>query len=167
MNKRQTRASSSHDDRDKDYSLWWLLLQTRRAMYRAREKELFKLGITPEESAVLFSVKATGHAASPAKLARWLIREPHSTSGLLDRMQKKGLINKVKDPGKKNKVRVTITEEGEQAHQYSLKRETIRNIMSVLSEEERQQLGSCLSKLRLKAFTEIGVRAIPPFPKAQ
>ena len=166
MNKNQTRDSSSYD-LDKDYSLWWLVLHTRRAMYRAREKELFKHGITPEESAVLFSVHTIGQAVSPAEISRWLLREPHSTSGLLDRMQKKGLIRKVKDLNRKNLIRVAVTEKGQQAYQHSLDRESIHNILSGLSDEEQQQLRSCLMKLRGRALAEIGIETIPSFPKAQ
>jgi len=45
---------------DQDYELWWLILQTRRAMYKARARELWQYGITPEESAVLLVIQAIG-----------------------------------------------------------------------------------------------------------
>ena len=97
---------------DKDYELWWLILHVRRAMRKIRAKELWQYGITPEESAVLVAVKGIGDEATPARIARRLLREPHSISTLLSRMEKKGLVRKDKDLERKNLVRVTLTERG-------------------------------------------------------
>lgn len=151
-------------DTDVDYSLWWLIVHMRRAMYKARAKELFQYGITPEEAAVLFIVKAIGPRATPAEISRWLLREPHSTSGLINRMEKKGLVRKVKDLERKNMVRVAITEKGQQAHNQSAKRGTIHRIMSALDGDERQQMWEYVRKLRDKAFEETGVVRKPSFP---
>ena len=104
-------------------------------MYKARTRELFQYGITPAEAAVLVIVQAIGEKATPAEISRWLFREPHSISGLLARMEKQGLVRKVKDLDRKNLVRVVITEKGQQAYQQSTKRESIHRIMSSLSEE--------------------------------
>jgi len=57
---------------------------------------------------------------------------------------------------------VSITEKGQQAYDKSTRRKSIRKIMSSLSEEERQQLRSCLEKLRNKAFKELTVEYKPP-----
>jgi len=151
---------------DKDYALWWLILQTRRSMHKVRARELFLIGITPEEAAVLFVVSRIGDTATPAEISRWILREPHSTSGLLERMRKDGLINKVKDLDKKNLVRVVITEKGQRAIQESRGRESIHKILSTLSLGERQQLSSLLLRLREAAIGELGTFAVPPFPEA-
>ena len=151
-------------DTDIDYNLWWLIVHMRRAMYKARAKELFQYGITPEEAAVLFIVNAIGRQATPAEISRWLLREPHSTSGLIDRMVKEGLVRKVKDLERKNMVRVAITEKGQQLYNQSTKRESVHRIMSSLAGDECQKMWECLRKLRDKAFEEIGVVRKPPFP---
>ena len=151
---------------DQDYNLWWLLLLMRRIMYKARARELFQYGITPEQAAILFIVQAIGEKATPAEISRWLFREPHSISGLLARMEKEGLVRKVKDLDRKNLVRVVITEEGQQAYQQSTKRESIHKIMSSLSEEDHQQLRSYLEVLQNKALQELGVNHKPPLPNS-
>ena len=151
-------------DTDIDYNLWWLMVHVRRAMYKARAKELFQYGITPEESAVLFIVNAIGRRATPAEISRWLLREPHSTSGLIDRMVKEGLVRKVKDLERKNMVRVAITEKGQQLYNQSTKRESIHRIMSSVPRDECQQIWECLRKLRDRALEEIGIVRKPPFP---
>ena len=132
-------------------------------MYKARAGELSQYGITPEEAAVLFIVQAVGHRVTPAEISRWTLRESHSISGLLMRMEKKGLIKKVKDLDKKGRVKIVLTEKGQQTYHESLKRDSIREIMSCLSEEERHQLQSALRKIRSKALKIVLLKELP-FP---
>jgi DNA-binding MarR family transcriptional regulator len=63
---------------------------------------------------------------------------------------------------RKNLVRVSITEKGQQAYHKSTRRKSIHRIISSLSEEERQKLRSCLEKLQNKAFKELIVEYKPP-----
>jgi len=144
-------------DSDEDYSLWWLILQARRTMHRVREKELFKYGITTAEIAVLFAINAMGRSATPMIISQMLLRQSHSITGLLNRMQKKGLVMRHKDLNKKNLVRIEITEKGKTAYQQSRNRECIHRIMSCLSNKERRELRSSLMKLRNEALAELGL----------
>jgi len=149
---------------DRDYKLWVRLHQARHAVYSARDRELRQFGVTTMEAAVLFVVQALGKAATPAEISRWLFREPHTVVGILNRMEKKGLVRRVKDLEKKNWVRVMMTEKGQQAYDQSMKTEELHRIMSSLSEEERQQLSSCLEKVIAKALMELGINRKLPFP---
>jgi DNA-binding MarR family transcriptional regulator len=81
-------------------------------------------------------------------IARWLLKEPHTISSLLIRMEKAGLISRRKTQGKGNSMIITLTEKGNRAYTQSFKRESIKHTMSCLSEEEYQQLSSSLEKLR-------------------
>ncbi len=148
--------------KDRDYELWWLILHLRRAMRKIRARELFQYGITPEEATVLFVVQAIGNKATPAEIARYLLREPHTISGLLSRMAEGGLVRKSKDLDRKNMVRVELTDKGHKAYKQSTKRESIHRVMSCLSEEDRQQIRVPLEKLCRKALEELGGRQ-PPF----
>jgi DNA-binding MarR family transcriptional regulator len=149
---------------DKDYNLWVLLRQTRDAMAKARERELEKYGISSIQAAVLFTIKAIGPEATPAEISRRLVREPHSVSGLLNRMQKQGLIKRVKDLPKRNMVRVVMTQKGEEAYLQSTKRLSMHETISVLSDEERNQLWNSLEKLRDRAMKLAGIGYELPFP---
>ena len=157
----------NHFSADKDYNLWVLLSQARVMLFRARDKELSQYGITARQAAVLFAIKAlnaTEGKATPAEISRWLLREPHTVSRILSRMEKDGLVSKMKGSGKKRKVCITLTEEGEQAYRHTLKRESIREIMSCLSEEEHQQLNSMLKTLRDRAIENLKDLTKVPFP---
>ena len=150
--------------KDQDYELWWLILQMRRAMYKARARELLQYGITPEEAAVLLVIQAIGWRATPAEISRWLLREPHSISGLLRRMEEKGLVKRVKDLDRRSLIRVTITAKGLEAYNQSTERGSIHRIVSAISKEDCQKMKVCLEKLWVKALKEIGRGYKPPFP---
>ena len=155
----------SYADSDEDYTLWVLLRQACDASVRARDKELSQYGISAEEAAVLFVVQANGERATPSEISRWLFREPHSTSGLIIRMEKDGLVRKLNDLERKNMLRVVMTEKGREAYEKSTARESIHRIMSSLSEDERQLLRSCLERLRNQGVKELRIeRKPPPFP---
>jgi len=149
---------------DRDFKLWVLLRQTYHAIVTASENELRQIGISSTQAAVLSIVKAVTVPATPAEISRWLFRQPHTVSGLLHRMEKQGLVRKVKDLERKNMIRIVLTEKGEQAYQWSRGVKVIGKILSCLSPEERDNLGTYLETLRNKALEEIGVGCQLPFP---
>jgi len=149
---------------NQNYELWVLLQQARDAIHQARDKELRKFGISNVQSAVLFIIQAIGHEATPTEISRWIFRRPHGVSALLTRMEKKGLVKRTKDLGRKNMARVEITKKGYQAYNDSTGQESIQHIMSSLSEEERRQLKSWLLKLRDTACEDLRVDVRPRYP---
>ena len=149
---------------DPEYELWVLLHQACDAMIRARENELRKFGISRMQAAVLFIIKAIDGQATPAEISRWPFREPHTVFGLLKRMEKHGLVRRVKDLERKNMIRVTITEKGEEACRQSRDMKVIRTILSGLSPEQRDNLKPYLETLRKRALGKLGVSHQLPFP---
>ncbi|MFC1954908.1 MarR family winged helix-turn-helix transcriptional regulator, partial [Chloroflexota bacterium] len=99
-----------------------------------------------------------------SELTKELNMEPHSVSELLSRMTKQGLINKIKDLEKKNQVRVEITDKGLEAYGSPPHRKTIANIMSVLTQKEKEQLWVILSKIRGSALDHLQLDKSSPFP---
>ncbi len=152
-------------DIDEDAQLWLWLARTRDAIFRAREKELHQYNISPIQSTVMLVIRALREKATPAEISRWIFRESQSVSELLNRMEKEGLVSKVRDLDRKNMVRVELTEQGIKAYHQTLKYEMIHKVMSSLSAEERQQLRNTLAKLWEKTLTELGAGKRPPLPQ--
>ena len=142
---------------DEDQDLWLLLTHTRYAVFRAREKELQRYGISPEQVSLLFTVQALGNKATPAALSRHILRQPHTVSALVDRMARRGLVKKVKDLDRKNLVRVVLTEKGQKTYELSTKRGPIHRIMNELSAKEKNDFREYLVRLLAKARKEIGL----------
>jgi DNA-binding MarR family transcriptional regulator len=112
----------------------------------------------------LFVIGLIGRDATPAKIARWMFREPHSISEILERMGKKGLLKKVKDLGRKNQVRIEITEKGYDVYRRSFIPRSIPDIFSGLPKHERAQFIASLKKLRKSAVKRIGIKYEVPLP---
>jgi len=81
---------------------------------------------------------------------------------LLDQMEKQGLVEKKHDLSRKNLVRVVVTPKGEEAFQRQRSVNTVANLTSTLTREEREALGTCVDKLRIRA-TEL-IRKMTPTP---
>ncbi len=82
-------AAKYYSYSDIDHDLWILLAHTRYAVYRSREKELQRYGVSPEQVGILFIVQALGNRATPSEISRYVLRQPHTVSALIDRMAEK------------------------------------------------------------------------------
>jgi DNA-binding MarR family transcriptional regulator len=162
--KRQRRGKRSKSVVNDDHRVSALLEQTSDAMLRVREKELAPAKISAIEAAVLFVLENAEKPTTPAEIARWILREPHSTSRLLQRMEAKGLVTKSKDLVRRNLVRISITARGRQAYEFSLKRESVYSLMSYLSDKEKQQLDALLRKLLNASLSELRIKRDVPYP---
>ena len=155
------KASSPKDN---DYYIWILLNQARDSILRFRENELRPYGISAMEAGALIIIQTIGNKTTPAEISRWIFREHHTVTALLGRMEKKGLITKTKDSGRKNMWRVSLTKKGRSAYRQALKNEAIRVSLSSLSENEHQQLELYLRKVRDQALKHAFRVPVLPFP---
>ena len=147
---------------DKDYTLLTSLLQVADIFVKVRERELLTQNLSATSAAILFLVEAMGKDVTPAKISRMLLREPHSVSGILMRMEKQGLIKRAKNMERKNLIRVTLTTKGENALKQAMKKEGVKHVLSKLTEEQRRQL-----KQSLTALKEAGMKELNLSPKAR
>jgi DNA-binding MarR family transcriptional regulator len=153
------RNSTFDNTIDRENELWLLLRQANNLIYKAIENELRQLGsATYAQATVMWIVNAIGEQATPAEISRWLIREPHAISMLLSQMEKKGLVRKTKDLERKNMVRISLTDKGEEALRQAQKSETISKMMSFFSYEEQDCLREHLLTLRNKALEELEIK---------
>ena len=147
-----------------DYELLATISQARHAVSRVRERELRRYGISTRKGEVLCLVQALGPKATPAEMARWLFRQSHGVSALLNRMEGEGLVKRVKDLERKNQVRVVMTRKGQKAYLELVVKDPIHRVMSSLSEGERQRMRSNLLKIRDNALEELRVDTKPLYP---
>ncbi len=145
-------------------ALWMLIGRTSRLIGKARQRELAKYGVSVDASAVIFTVYSLGRQAIPASISRQLFLERHSVSQLLTRMEKDGLIRRVKDLERRNYVRIELTVKGRDALQRSNKQRSVKPIISVLSETEQQELWILLAKLRERAIKRLGLKNTVLYP---
>lgn len=148
---------------DKDYTLLTSLLQVADIFVKVRERELLPQNLSATSAAILFLVDAMGKDVTPAKISRMLLREPHSVSGILMRMEKQGLIKRAKNMERKNLIRITLTSKGENALKQAMKKEGVKHVLSKLTDEQRKQLKQTLAALKEAGMKELNLnpRALP------
>jgi DNA-binding MarR family transcriptional regulator len=133
-----------------------------------RTKESLRYGVTPQQAAVIHLIHDIGGEAKPTEISLWLFRKRHSIHTIIERMEKAGILNKVRDNSRKNGVKVVLTEKGKRIHHQITKRDSLRCVMANLPSNKRIQLRSSLEILLAKARKEIGVEdSLPlrPIPK--
>jgi len=149
---------------DEDYMLWRLFTQARRAMHKARERELRACNLSARQAGALLISHATEGKVTPYKMARWEILERHSISELLKRMEKQGLIRKTCNFDIRKSVRVELTEKGRKSAGLAARCDSFHKIMACLSAKQRKQFRAILKIIRDKALTEIGIKGNLPYP---
>ena len=128
-----------------------LLGKARHLLVRARQKELAPFHISPRQATVLTVIDDLGDKANLTELAEHTDRNINTLSIQITRMENDGLVKKVREEPKSNKLRFELTEKGLEACQEVKKINSLTEIMSALTEKERQQLISLLEKIINKA----------------
>ncbi|MFC2012944.1 MarR family winged helix-turn-helix transcriptional regulator [Chloroflexota bacterium] len=147
---------------DDVFKLWWLIARTRDALHRARVKELRRFNISTSEAVVLFLIPVLGKKATIGQISHLSFRAFHSVSGLINRMEKDGLVRKVQDLNKRSS-RIVMAPKGRKAYRSSLERVSMHNILSSLSTEEQRQLTSMMHKLHSRALKELEIKSELPW----
>ncbi|MCH8865013.1 MAG: winged helix DNA-binding protein [Chloroflexi bacterium] len=156
-----------HALEDRDFASWVFIARTRDAIFRNRVKELQKHNLSVRQASVLIVLEELDTKATPAEVSKWVFREPHSVSDFLKRMERDGLIKRIKDLKRKNMIRIEVTDKGREAVHNAKKIEPVHKIMAVLSNEEHRQLMAIMQKLWDKALEELRIENRPIFPSSQ
>jgi len=143
---------------DEFFSLWVLIAQTKDALLATREREYYQYHVKNERRAVIFSINALGGKATAVEIARFLFRKLNSVSEMLTRMEKQGLIVKVKSNGR-SKVVVKLTEKGYETYKQSFNNTVDKRVLSILSKKQRENLASYLLTIRNEAARELGIQS--------
>ena len=89
----------------------YLLTTAQHEVFQTFSSGLSQFNITPGQYGVLSCLWKNG-SCTPKEISQILRLENSTISGVLDRMQKRGLINRVVDPEDRRSVQVVPTEEG-------------------------------------------------------
>ncbi len=142
------------------FNTWLLLDYTRFTIARLCDIELTRLGITPEQAAILKILYRHGTSTISQIADRWM-RQPQSISTLISRMEEQGIIQKDKYP-KRKVIEISITEKGKILHN-KLTLNSIDMVFSALSQEDMQKLSQYLKLLFIRSRGLLGLTGPSPF----
>jgi DNA-binding MarR family transcriptional regulator len=132
---------------DPSLSFYQLFRRISAAMHRERRKELRKYRVSDSEVGVLFFAHASNNSITPAGISKQMVQDNHATTQLINRMEKRGLLKKVKDLPRANMVRVVLTKKGELVLQNTLTTPSGDKALSALSSVEKKHFVSYLHKV--------------------
>jgi DNA-binding MarR family transcriptional regulator len=147
---------------DPQIKLHALLDSTRETIQKAVKMELAQYQISQSQVKVMHMLAQSEEGLTPGQLSESAIRELNSITTLINRMQKKGLVTKVKKDGD-HKTYVVLTDKGLDIYNNTVTERSITLIFDILSDEEKHQLTALLSKLQTKARNLLGLDYKPPF----
>ena len=134
----------------------FLLTVSQHAVFQNLHERLDPFGITPGQYAVLYCLWNKGEI-TPKEISQSIFLEMSTVSGVLDRMQKKGLIQRVVDPNDRRSVRVAATPEGMALREGVMEAVAAMNtdVLGEFTPEEVQLLRKCLARIgNVSSLTE-------------
>ena len=163
LNPREKKMLQSPVDEAKYFYVWTLVRDVAHLLEKARDRELRPHGITVMQATVLHMIRMLGEEATPVALARVMFREAPTISSVLGRLEEQGLILKKRQGRRGGAIWLTLTPEGEAALADTLKRDSIRRVMSGLDAADCQNLVAALLPLRRLALRELGLSPDGPY----
>jgi DNA-binding MarR family transcriptional regulator len=119
---------------------------------RALEETLAEHGLTPEEWHVLTPLRhAADRRSSPGSLASDLELSSGAMTSRLDRLEQRGYIRRLPDPGDRRSVLVELTDDGRAAWDAAVEVQARKEAFfaSALTKREQRELNDQLRKLML------------------
>jgi len=141
---------------DEKLGLWMLFHQTYSSIFKYEDKEFAKVGITPQQHAILMAIKNNNDSITPSILADWFERDANSITLIIDRMEKTGFVNRARDDNDHRMMKITMTKKGERALNKSAEvgNILISEMLENLSEKEIKTFQILLDKIREPAVAK-------------
>ena len=130
---------------------------TNSAIQKIIRKEVKKLGLSPEQGQALIGIYVLGNNTTAAELSRYSLREPASTTIILKRLEKQGLISRSDDAHRKNISRISLTDKGYKQFRKALKIRSLDRLFKKLSNDKRTRLWLLMDEFRRLAFKELNI----------
>jgi len=141
-----------------------VLRQVWLAVNRVAEARLAKVGLTPEKLLALWICRDYPDTLIPAEIARIVHRENQTIAGLLNRMEKEGLVQRI--PKRKGHpfTEVKMTAKGEKLLDAGLPifRSVVSDLMSDMPVKKQKECQEWHRELRDKALDKLHLEAKRP-----
>lgn len=132
----------------------FLLTTAQHTVFQYLSQRLAPYDITPSQYGILNCLWIGGGTCLPRQIAELLCLETSTVSGILDRMQKKDLIDRVINPDNRREILVMITPKGE-----GLK-EPVLKIIDEVNEEVLKDFSPKETDFIRKSLRQIAEKAL-------
>ena len=143
-----------------DLKTWTLIGDLHHKMFWLRQKELNRYNITARQLHILRVIESLGTNTTIYKIAKAVDRKLDVISRQAILLEKDGLIERIKDNPKSRLLTIKLTAKSIELLKVVKRSEGMKEVLTILNKEERQQLDLLLNRLQIKlneyAFKEIG-----------
>ena len=136
---------------------WVALYQTYNAIFKVAELTLLPHNLSLPQLYLLRVLKRNGDMLTTGEIGRAMVKASQTITGLVDRLEEPGLVERVFDRSDRRKVWVRLTQEGERKLQEAMPvaNRLAEEISSVLTDDELHKLQANTEKLRTTAMERL------------
>jgi DNA-binding MarR family transcriptional regulator len=134
---------------DPNFKLWLLFTSIHHKMVALREKELNPYNISTSQLRLLRIIESLGSKSILSEVAKIAERKIDVISRQAAMLEKDGLITRITKP-KSRALRLELTEKGKDLLRTIHGSQGLNEVLSVLSEKEREQMSSALMRILTK-----------------
>ena len=133
-----------------DLKTWALIGDLHHKMFGLRQKELSQYNITARQLHILRVIEGLGTNATIAAIAKAVDRKLDVISRQAIMLEKDGFIQRIKGTPKSRLLKIKLTEKSLELLEVVKQSEGMKEVLSVLTKEEREQLDLLLIRLQIK-----------------
>jgi DNA-binding MarR family transcriptional regulator len=133
-----------------DLKTWTLIGDLYHKMFGLRQKELSQYNITARQLHILRVIEGLGTNATIAAIAKAVDRKLDVISRQAIMLEKDGFIQRIKGTPKSRLLTIKLTEKSLELLEVVKQSEGMKEVLSVLTKEEREQLDLLLIRLQIK-----------------
>ena len=133
-----------------DLKVWIAIGDLHHKMFWLRQKELSQYNITARQLHILEVIESLGSKATISTVAKVVNRKIDVISRQTMMMEKSGLIERIKDRPGSRLLKFKLTEKSLEFLKIAKHSDVMREVLSVLTTDERQQLELILKRLSIK-----------------
>jgi len=163
MAKRQKQEWKARLDSTRGMAQWKAIYQAYNAVYKLTELALLPHGLSLPQLHLLSILKGAGETLTTGEISRAMVRQSQTMTGVLDRLEEPGLVERVFDRRDRRKTWVRLTEKGERKLEeaFPVASRLAEEVSSVLSDQELQGLQVQMEKLRGAAMDRLAAALAP------
>ncbi len=154
---RQYQGEQSKLESARGLEEWTTLYQAYNAIFKLTELGLLPHGLSLPQLHLLCVLKQGGGILTTGEIGRAMVKASQTITGLVDRLEEPGLVERVFDRRDRRKTWVRLTEKGERklADAFPVGNRLAEELSSVLNDEELKDLQAKIEKLRNAAMEKL------------
>ena len=157
MTTRQKKAGPAKLDGARGMDQWTTIYQAYNAVFKVAELVLLEQRLSLPQLHLLAILKKGGGILTTGEIGRAMVKASQTITGLVDRVEEPGLVERVFDRRDRRKTWVRITEKGERklAEALPVFNRLVDEIFSVLTDQDLQDVQAKVGKLRGAAIDKL------------